>query len=135
MKKIAQNILDNMEKLSFDDMDNFDKFDYFRDNIEDDINFLCSRIVDEDIVYIDSLTDKEINEMAIKVAKDYKEKSEVVLDEYLLTARINENMSIKDAAILYGKIVKLVEGDRLVHFRHDIVGNDIDPTCDFEILE
>lgn len=133
MEKIAKTILEHMEKLSFDDMDNFDKFDYFRDNIEDDIKFLCSQIVKkEPTIITPSKRDNTIDSIEEKIINEYN-KETVSMWDILSFFGVN-NISLEQAVELYAKLMNYSDGDIMIRFTSEIDKNDLNKIGDHVII-
>lgn len=133
MEEIAQNILEHMNKLSFDDMDNYDKFEYFRDHIEDDINFLCSQIIEkEPTVITPSEINNDTNNIEKQIISEY-DKGAVAMWDILASLGVN-NISLEKATELYAKLMNYSDGDIIVRFISEINKDDLNKVGDHIII-
>lgn len=133
MEKIAKTILEHMKKLSSNDMDNHDKFDYFRDNIEDDIKFLCSQIIEkEPAVITPSKVDINTNNVEEQIINEYN-KEAIAMWDILASLGVN-NISLEKATELYARLMDYSDGDVIVRFTSEINKDDLNKIGDYVII-
>lgn len=134
MKSLAKNILKDIEKLSFDNMDEFDKYDYFKNNMLKNIEWLCKQTLNEKPMIITETSNDCISKIEDSLLEEYHDNSEVVIGEMLSNVGVN-NISLEKAASLYASLMNEVEGDLIVQiYNNSISETDLDELGDYRKL-
>ena len=132
MKKLAQEILDGLEAISYDDMDNFDKYDYFEDNIKCETYDLCNKVLDDSPLYIEADNNKDLKEIEDRIMQEYHN-SDASMWDVLASIGVN-NISLEQAIKLYASLMKYSDGDVIVRFTNEISKEDLDKVGDYTEL-
>ena len=114
MKKLAQELLNDLNKMSMDNMDDFDKYDYFKSNMQQKILELCNTVLDDSPKVIDVMDIQDLSNIEEQIQHVY-EQNDVCMGEVLASTGVN-NISLEDAMELYAKIMHNNEGDNFVQF-------------------
>ena len=116
MYNLAKELLEDLEKMSFDNMDDFDKYDYFKEKLEAKTKLLCYKIIDEDKPKIvETNCNKDISNLTEKIKQTYFLESDSCIGDMLSSVGIN-NITLEQAFDTYCELMNEIEGDEFVQY-------------------
>lgn len=137
MKNLAKTILKDLEKLSFDNMDEFDKYDYFKNNILRNVEWLCKQTLNDKPMIVSELSGN-CNSLTTLILEDslfeQYNTSEVIMGEMLASIGVN-NISLEKAVELYTSLMNQAEGDVFIQIQNESISEeDLDELGEYKKL-
>lgn len=115
MYNLAKELLKDLEKLSFDNMDNFDKYDYFTEKLEAKTKLLCHKVIqEENPSLIETKCNKDISKLTEEIKQiHHLENTGDCMSDTLCKVGIN-NVTLEQAFETYCSLMNEIEGDEFV---------------------
>ena len=116
MYNVAKELLKDLEKLSFDNMDDFEKYDYFKEKLEAKTKLLCYKVLEEEKPkLIKANCNKDISNLTEEIRQTYFLENDNCIGDMLSAVGIN-NITLEQAFETYCQMMNEIEGDEFIQW-------------------